>query len=505
MLSTRSLRPLAPLLSLLLLGACVPGLASGPRPAASPELGRSLDAIFADTAQAHAHWGVLVRDLGSGATVYERNAEKTFVPASTMKLVTGAAALHALGRGYRYETQVLATGPVQGGVLRGDLVVWGSGDPTLSERFTEDARATFRAWADSLRLRGVQRIAGGIVGVDDVFDDQGPGRGWMWDDLAFDYAAEVSGLTLNEGAIRVRLFPAARVGEPALLDLTPATGYLRVENRARTVAAGEQTRVTVERAADGLALVVEGEVPLDATSVERRRSVPDPTGYFVTVLRETLREAGIQVEGAAVDADDREEPVRSAAALPLLFTHRSPPLAEILPAMLKPSQNQIAEALLKTLGAELRGAGTSRAGAEAADSLLRSWGIDTRLAVMADGSGMSRYGLATPELFVDLLAHMQRSPHAELWLASLPVGGTDGTLASRFRDTPAAGRVHAKTGTMTAVAGLAGYVTTLDGRRLAFAMLGNNHVRTAAEARAAMDAAVVRIVAGADAARSRDR
>lgn len=497
---TRFARSLAPLLALLLLGACVPGLAS-PRAPADKELGRSLDAIFAGTPQAHAHWGVLVRDLESGATLYDRNAEKTFVPASTLKLVTGAAALHGLGPDYRYATQVLATGPVRNGVLQGDLVVWGSGDPTISERFTEDARATFRAWADSLRLRGVQRIAGGIVGVDDAFDE-GPGSGWMWDDLAFVYAAEVSGLTLNEGAIRVRLFPAARVGEPALLDLTPATGYLRVENRTRTVPAGEQTRVTVERAEDGLALVVEGEVPLDATSVERQRSVPGPTGYFVTVLRETLREAGIQVEGTAIDADDREEPVPSAAALPLLFTHRSPPLAEILPAMLKPSQNQIAEALLKTLGAELRGAGTARAGAEAADSLLRSWGIDTRLMVMADGSGMSRYDLATPELFVALLAHMQRSPHAEIWLASLPVAATDGTLASRFRDTPAAGRVQAKTGTMTAVAGLAGYATTVDGRRLAFAIVGNNHVRTAAEARAVMDSAVVRMVAGADAPRN---
>lgn len=501
MRSTRTLRPLAPLLALLLLGACVPALGSGPRHAGSAELGRSLDAIFGDTAQAHAHWGVLVRDLESGATLYDRNAEKAFVPASTLKLVTGAAALHALGPDYRYETQVLATGPVRDGVLRGDLVVWGSGDPTLSERFTEDARATFRAWADSLRLRGVQRIAGGIVGVDEVFDE-GPGRGWMWDDLLYEYAAEIGGLTLNEGVIRVRLFPAARVGEPALLDLTPATGYLRVENRTRTVPAGEPARVTVERAADGLALVVEGEVPLDAVSVERVRSVPDPTGYFVTVLRETLREAGIQVEGAAVDADYGEEPVRSAAALPLLFTHRSPPLAQILPAMLKPSQNQIAEALLKTLGAELRGEGTARAGAEVADSLLRSWGIETRLLVMADGSGMSRYDLATPELFIELLAHMQRSPHAELWLASLPAGGAEGTLASRFRDTPAAGRVRAKTGTMTAVGGLAGYATTLGGRRLAFAILVNNHVRTAAEARAVMDSAVVRMVGGADAPRN---
>lgn len=481
------------LVLLLVLAACAPAApAAAPVPGTLAALGAEVGAVFDDTAFAHAHWGVLVRSLATGETLYRRNEGRLFMPASNMKLVTGAAVLETLGPDFRYRTEVAGSGPVEGGVLRGDLLVYAGGDPSISARFHGDARAVFRAWADSLRARGVTRIAGGVVGVDEYFDGVPYGRGWTWDDLHFAYSAPVAGLQLDDASIRLRAFPAANAGEPALLSLDPPTAHVRIANQATTAAAGSPARLSYRYDDEGI-LVVSGQVPRDTVALEASVAVREPARYFVTVLRETLRAAGIQVDGAARLWGEQEGEDGAAPRYAPLFTHHSAPMREIMTAFMKPSQNQIAEMLLKTLGRELRGQGSAAAGRQAVDSIFAAWGLPPRGLLLADGSGLSRYNYTSPELLLALLERMTRSPHHEVWVASLPIAGVDGTLRTRMRGTPAEANVRAKTGTLSNVRALSGYVTSADGEPFVFSMIVNAHALSAADADRLVDAALARI------------
>lgn len=478
--------------ALATLGACAPARpALAPAPASAP-VAAALDSIFGDTLFARAQWGVLVKSLETGATLYSRNAEKLFIPASNQKIITGASALETLGPGFRYRTAVEAEGTVSGGVLAGNLVVRGSGDPTISDRFG-GARPVFRAWADSLRARGITRVTGDIVGNDDVFDDVALGRGWAWDDLDASYSAEIGGLELNEGYVTVQVAPAARAGDPLVVTLDPATPYPRVLNMGATTGVpGTARAVTVARALGTSNIVVTGSIPADSAAEKIEVSVRDNTTFFTSVLRETLIEAGIRVDGAAVDDDNRQ---KAASPTAPLFTHTSPAMPEVLAAFLKPSQNQLGEILLKTMGRHLRAAGTAAAGLAVEDSLARAWSLPRGGLRPVDGSGLSRYDLVAPELLVSLLERMTRSPNFTVFYNALPVAGVDGTLTNRMKGTPLAGNVHAKTGTLNGVRSLSGYLTTAAGERVVFSMIVNNHTLTASAADRLAEAALMRVYA----------
>lgn len=488
------IRRSVPAVLLALAAACAPAAPTlSPAPAPTP-IAAALDSIFNDTLFASAHWGVLVRSLETGETLYARNAGRMFVPASNMKIVTAAAALEALGPDYRYQTRVAAAGPVQDGELRGDLLVIGGGDPTISERFHEDVRNVFRAWADSLRAHGVTRITGAIIGNDDVFDDVPWGRGWAWDDMADSYSAEVGGLELNEGFVTVRVAPVAGQRAAAVTTRPVSDEWVPVLGNVWMGAAGTAPAVTVTRADTLSAVLVSGTLPADTTVVEEEVSVRNNTRFFASVLRQALLEAGIAVGGGSLDADD--DPARGKPAdATVLFTHTSPPMREILAGFMKPSQNQIGEMLLKTLGREHRGTGSARAGAAVVDSLARAWGLPPRLLAQADGSGLSRYNLVAPAFLVSLLERESRSPNAAVFEAALPVAGRDGTLASRMRGTPAEGNVRAKTGTLSGVRALSGYFTTAAGERMVFSMIVNHHTLTARDADRLAEAALMRLIA----------
>jgi D-alanyl-D-alanine carboxypeptidase/D-alanyl-D-alanine-endopeptidase (penicillin-binding protein 4) len=474
----------------LALGACAPARpALAPAPAPAP-IAAALDSIFGDTLFARAGWGVMFRSLETGETLYRRNAEKLFVPASNQKIVTGAFALETLGPDFRYRTPVEAEGAVRDGMLAGNLVVRGSGDPTISARFG-GVRPLFRAWADSLRARGITRIAGAVVGNDDVFDDVPLGRGWAWDDLDASYSAEVSGLQLNEGYVTVRVAPGPSPGAPAVVTLDPATAYLPVTVHATTGAPGTARNVEATRAPLGPGIVVTGTAPPDSTPQEIEVAVRDNTLFFAHVLRETLIEAGIRVDGPALDDDARPDTARRPAAP--IFVHTSPPMPEVLAAFLKPSQNQLGEILLKTMGRHIRGAGTAQAGLAVEDSLARAWQLPRGGFRPADGSGLSRYNLIAPEHLVALLERMTRSPNYAVFYAAMPVAGVDGTLRNRMKGTPLAGNVHAKTGTLSGVRSLSGYLTTAADERMVFSILVNNHTLSAAAADRLSEAALLRV------------
>jgi serine-type D-Ala-D-Ala carboxypeptidase/endopeptidase (penicillin-binding protein 4) len=478
----RDPRSLAALFLLVGIAGCtVPVRTTVPAPHRPGTLSADIESLVRRPELAHAHVGVSVRTL-DGSVVYEHNAGRLFVPASNQKLLTGAGMLEALGPDYRHRTRVFATAAPQGGVLRGDLVVVGGGDPTISRRFAEDSRAVFRQWADSLRSHGITRIAGHIVGVDTVFDAVPYGRGWAWDDLNASYAPRVSGLGFQEGAIQVTLFPGAGAGTPGLVSLDPPTSFVPVVNEVVTAPAGEPAQWSARWTGDRPHLLIEGRIPADTPFVQSSFAVlGGATAFFVHVLRETLRDAGITVEGPAVDAREWEGVVPRADRMALLFVHHSPSLEEVLVGMMKPSQNFMAEMMLRTLGRELRQEGSLRAGGAAVDSLLLAWGLPAAEAVTADGSGLSRMNLLSPGLIAGLLVRMHAGPYRSAWWASLPVAGRDGTLRGRFLGTPAEGRVVAKTGTLTGVRPLAGYAPTAAGDTLVFAVIVSPHALTARE------------------------
>ena len=477
----------------VLLAACHPGrpgslaLPGHPAPPAVPALVRDIDALLAAPALAHGYWGVLVTSLKTGETLYAVNTKRLMMPASNMKIVTLAATAERLGWNYTYETSVFAAGRIDAGVLQGDLIVVGSGDPSIGE--TPDV---FGAWAEQLKARGLRVIAGRIIGDDNAFDDDGLGFGWSWDDLPDDYAAGVSALQYNENAVRLSVGPGVAAGDWAGVAMAPASGGLVVESSLTTSAADRPAAISARRLPGSPRLRLSGTVPFGAQPVSRDVSVDNPTQFFVNALRTTLIAHGIDVRGPAVDIDDIRDPPPPPYGTPLI-SHRSAPLSTLALRLMKASQNLYAETFLKTLGEGASGRSTA-AGRSVALTALQAWGVGADGLILRDGSGLSRYDYVTPEALVTILTHIdQQSSLKEPFEQSLPIAGRDGSLTNRMKGTAAEGNARAKTGSMSNVRGLSGFVTTADGEPLVFAILANNFETTPDTINRTADAIVVRL------------
>lgn len=453
-------------------GPSGPGTAE-PEPGV-PAVRTEFDEIFDDPAFENAHWGVMVQSVETGEVFYRHNSRKLFMPASNNKLVTAAVALARLGADHRFTTRVAATGEIAAGVLEGDLVVVGGGDPTISERFyDDDPTAAFRDWADSLKALGVTRIAGDIIGDDDLFDDVHVGPGWAWDYLDAYYAAEIGALLYNEGAITYLVIPGDSVGSLARVDTLPPTAYLNLQTDIVTVADSTGVFVRAERRPFSNEARLWGEIYVKEDTVTRYIAPHDPTLFFVTVLTEVLEAEGIEIAGRPVDVDSLSpKPVRD--SLVTLFVHESPPLGEILDPFLKRSQNQIGEMLMRYVGAAATDTGSVATGRRVVQSTLTNWGIPESSYIYVDGSGLSRYNYLSPDALVRLLRTMARRPDFDVFYDALPIAGVDGTLRSRMRGSRAQDNARAKTGYISNSRALSGYVTTRDGELLAFSMIANN-------------------------------
>jgi D-alanyl-D-alanine carboxypeptidase/D-alanyl-D-alanine-endopeptidase (penicillin-binding protein 4) len=466
-----------------------PAPAAPPAPPALSTLARDLDAILAEPALQHGYWGVLVRSLDNDETLYSVNARRLMLPASSMKVVTLAAAAEKLGWDFHYDTTVYAAGAVEAGTLQGDLVVVGSGDPSL---MVADGMAdrVFAEWAGALKQRGIRTIAGRVVGDDNLFEDETLGFGWSWDDLPDDYAAGVGALQFNENAVRVTVAPGPAAGDSAGIAIAPGGSGLTVVNGVTTGAAGSATSVSTRRLPGTTTLELRGAIALGATPSTLDVSVDNPTQFFAAALRGALIANGIDVRGEAADIDGIRNPPRPAG--PPLVVYRSPPLSALAVRLMKISQNQYAETFLKTLAdGPVR---SVMAGRTAALAILHGWGVQPSDLIMRDGSGLTRYDFVTPEALVTVLTHVYRD--AKLrgpFEASLPIAGRDGTMANRLKGTAAEGNVRAKSGSMTGVRSLSGYVTSAGGEHLAFAIVANNFETPPDVVNAATDAIVVRL------------
>lgn len=434
-----------------------------------------------------------VYSLQHGETLYSVDAFRFMLPASTLKLFTVAAASDALGADFRFTTRLLATGPIEpDGTVRGDLVVVGDGDPTINPRHPERWRA-FDDWAADLAARGIRLVRGRLIGDDSAFAEPGWGTGWAWDDLAFGYSAPVGALQYNENQVEVVVGPALVVGERAIVTTSPRGSGLFVDHDVVTTAVGTETEVTLSRRPGSLFLEVHGEVAKDGRPVILRAAVENPTLLYLQALREALARHGIFVSGDVADIDDLQKPPSLDSATELIVD-RSASLDEIIDVTLKWSRNLYAETLLHAAAPDDAPA-TPQAGLEVVRDTLRRWGIMPDFLIPYDGSGLSRYSYVTADSLVWLLTYLWSDPAFDERIRSaLPVAGESGTLAHRLVGTVAAGRVRAKTGSMSGVRTLSGYLTTLDGETLAFAILANNFRVPGAHIDALMDRALVRLV-----------
>jgi serine-type D-Ala-D-Ala carboxypeptidase/endopeptidase (penicillin-binding protein 4) len=494
-------RTIAALALTLLLDACAARTAPvitdpGGLLLVSPEaeqLAGDLDILFSAESTAHAHWAVAVTALASREPLYSLNAGRLMVPASNQKILTTAVAAERLGWDYRFTTRVLATGPIGAdGTLEGDLVIVSNGDPTINPRHPERWRV-FDDWAAVLQGRGVKIVSGQIVGDDNAFAEPGWGVGWAWDDLQYGYGAPVSALQYNENQVELLVGPGMEAGARAIISTSPLGSGLVVDHGVTTAAAGTATSVDIARVPGTGFLQVRGQIAADAKPAAITAAVDNPTRLYVHAFREALARHGIFVSGAPVDIDDLRGPPRTSAATEVIVDH-SPPLTEIIDVTMKWSRNLYAETLLYALSPPGEPA-TGAKGLEAVRETLSSWGIVPDSYRPRDGSGLSRYDYVSAQMIIHLLEHIAGdSKHAELFRATLPVGGVSGTLATRLKGTPAEGRVFAKTGSMSNIRALSGYITTLEGHPLVFSILVNNYNVSTADIDAIVDKALIRLV-----------
>lgn len=466
-----------------------------------PELQSKIREILAKPELAPTMVGVKVVSLDTGRVLFEENAAKLMRPASNMKLYTVAAALDRLSPDYRFVTSVYAsTRPDAAGVVRGNLTIFGRGDPSIAARFNNgDYFKAVDELANRIVAAGVKRVEGDLVGDETYFVGPKYGAGWEWEDLTWYYGAEVTPLTVNDNALDLFVKPGPAVGQPALITTGPPDPLLTIVNRVVTSTKGVRRELSIHRGLNDNTITIVGSIPVDDSGYRGGIGISHPALLFVYLLRTSLAQKGIVITGKSRTTGEISQPPlitgvptsgTNGVSAPGPFqneiaTLQSPPFSLIAAQTLKPSQNLYTELILRTLGKMTPppatmsplGQTSENLGIEAVKSFLKTAGIRPEALNLDDGSGLSRGDLITAEASVQLLTFMHRHRYANVFRDALPIAGVDGTLRNRMRGTAAANNVRAKTGSLSSAASLGGYVTTAAGEKLAFAIMVNNYPR----------------------------
>jgi serine-type D-Ala-D-Ala carboxypeptidase/endopeptidase (penicillin-binding protein 4) len=479
------------------------------KPATLAELQERIAELIDQPKFASARWGVRIITI-DGQVIFERDADKAFMPASNMKLYTSAAALDAFGPKFKIKTSVYATNPIERGGLQGDLILYGRGDPNLSPRFeTDDPKrysdfkpadkiGAIEKLADQIKARGIRIISGNIIGDDSFFAGDLVGSGWEWDDMQFYYGAEVSALTANDNTVNFTIIPASKTGEKPTIKVQPITNYVRIVNTATTSANG-QTRIGVHRPLNSNEVQFFGTIPRRAQAFSINIAIHDPAVFAATLLREALGRRKIRLRGRIErrDAIARVTEPFDVSKMIEVAKLESQPLSEMLKIVNKQSQNLHTELMLRQLGTRHSEYGmldeygqpkhTAILGNEVRRRFLQRAGIEVDTLSLRDGSGLARQNLVTPRSTSRLLEFMLTHPHSNVFRESLALAGVDGTLERRMRETEAFSNFHGKTGTLSYVNSLSGYVTTHNGQLLIFSMMGNNYVGSGRDVTVVLD------------------
>jgi D-alanyl-D-alanine carboxypeptidase/D-alanyl-D-alanine-endopeptidase (penicillin-binding protein 4) len=495
-----------PFLALSLICVATPSVTADQRAKQrpAPSLNARLDQILRSSTASRGFWGIEVAELPTGKVLFNRDAQHLFHPASNMKLFTTAAALEKLGPSFVFRTTVESDSGAPAAGIVPSLYLVGRGDPTFcgdvlappaSPSQTGNRTCTaLEDMAAQVRAHGVIEVTGPLVADESYFDFEPYTHGWTAEDLEWGYGATVSALAFNSNALLLRIKPGLKVGDPAQVSLDPLPDYYQIKNALVTTASGSESRLLVERLLDSTRLDVWGQIPLGSGEADEHVAIAHPAQLVGELFRKTLEDAGTVVKGGV----QVRQVTRLEAALALraptqasprliLAEHDSQALREIVKLTNKESRNLYAEMLLRTLGRQVKhGAGLDD-GLEALNEFVQQVGAKPGETVFADGSGLSRDDLVTPETVVTLLVHMTSAPSFDVFLDSLPVAGVDGTLADRFKAKRLKGRIHAKTGTLEGVNALSGYMDLPSGKRLAFSIIGNSHPLEEAPAEATLD------------------
>ena len=476
-----------------------------------------VEAALTSNGAERGYWGALVVDAETGETLYALNADHYFKPASNVKLFTTTMALATLGSDFRVRSTIEAAGALdRAGRLRGDLVLVGRGDANLSNRVFPFAKQGERAGpadkvlaelADQVVARGVKQVRGDIVADDSYFALARFPPGWTVDDTVWSYGAAVSAIAVNDNSLSLQVRPGAALGAPVRISWEPWPGPYTVRNEARTVAAGtEDAALELSRDPESRVFRLGGTLAADAPARSLSLAVPEPAELAAAQLKRLLEARGVRISGRsrARHAGDPAPVARASAparAPSVVAEHLSPPLIEDVRLANKMSQNLHAELMLRVAAKEAAGAETLEQALKFAAQFRESIGLAAGDVLQSDGSGLSRNGLATPQSIAGVLLYAARQTWGEAFASTLPVAGEDGTMENRMKDSAAAGRVRAKTGTINNAVALSGYATSLGGQRLVFSLLGNNNAGNGRDAAAVLDAICVAMVEelGADA------
>jgi len=434
--------------------------------------------------------GVKVTSLDSGRVLFEENAQKLLRPASNMKIYTVATALDRLSPDFRFTTSVYARSkPGADGTVKGDLTIFGRGDPSIAARFNNgDYMKGIDELANRIVAAGVKRVEGDLVGDETYFVGPKYGSGWEWEDLTWYYGAEVTPLTINDNALDLFVKPGPTIGSRANITTGPPDPLLSIVNEVTTAGRGTRRMISVHRGLAENKITISGTIALDDRGYTGGIGISHPGLLFVYLLRAALNQKGVVVTGKSRASGPTEN--LSAAAVPNTLSAsqveitalQSPPLSVIAAQTLKPSQNLYTELILRTLGKIVppenpqQDPQTSEdLGLEAVKGFLKAVGIRPESLVLSDGSGLSRNDMITAEASVELLSFMNRHRYASVFRDALPIAGVDGTLKNRLKNTAAQNNLRAKTGSLSSAASLAGYVTTVAGEHLAFSIMVNNY------------------------------
>jgi len=480
---------------------------------AAKRFAKRADALLGAPPVSKGDWGLLIADAQSGETLYDRDADKYFVPASNMKLFTTALALTKLGPDFRFQTTLETHGALSpDGLLSGDLFLVGRGDPNLSNRkfpyelkeeFDGQPEKVLTELADALVAKGVKEITGDVVGDDSYFPREPYPNGWEIDDMVWEYGAAVSAIAVNDNTVALTLTPGALAGDGVQASIVPATPDFIVSNRVVTSAPDVKSDLTLTREPNSKIVVVRGTLPAHSTPRKLVLAMHDPAEHAAALLTRLLAERGVKVDSGA-RALHVPEP-SSATPRAVLAEHFSVPLGDSIKLVNKISQNLHTEMLLRA-AARKSGIWNSP------DDLMKfpadfytAAGIAPGDIIQTDGSGLSRHDLVTPRAIVALLKYAQEQPWSATFCASLPVAGVDGTLEPLMKTTVAAGRIHAKTGSVEHVRTRSGYAETINGRHLIFSFMSNNQGGKNHEALDALDGLCVAMIEEFDLKASREK
>ena len=459
------------------------------------------EALLATAPVNKGDWALLVADADTGQTLYELNADKYFVPASNMKLFTTALALAKLGPDFRFHTTLETHGAIADGKLSGDLFLVGRGDPNLSNRkfpyelkeeFDGQPEKVLAELADGLVAKGVKEISGDIIADDSYFPREPYPGGWEIDDMVWEYGAAVSAVVVDDNTVTATLTAGEVAGDPVQVSVAPATPDFVIQNSVVTSAPEAKSDLTLTREPNSRTVAIRGTLPAHSTPRKLILAMHEPAEHAATLLARLLIERGMRIAGQARSVHVPEP----ATATPrvVLADHTSVPLSDSVKLINKISQNLHTEMLLR---AAARQNGTWNT----ADDLMKfpldfyaAAGIAPDDIIQRDGSGLSRHDLVTARAVVQLLRYAQNQPWFTPFYASLPVAGMDGTLEPLMKNTAAAARIHAKTGSLEHVRTRSGYADTPGGRRLIFSFLSNNQGGKNHEALDALDALCVAMV-----------